>query len=211
MDSLSVSPWALFLQAGVVGKSVMGLLLLLSIWCWVLIVEGAVAAMRLRGAVNADRLGRKPRLLAPVLLAGLEGARSGIPGENVSEARARIEQAMQRAGRSLVRRLEGGLPNLAIISSVSPFIGLFGTVWGIMSSFSAIAAAQDSSLAVVAPGIAEALATTAFGLAAAIPASVGYSRVGAAMGSAAAELGDLIEERALEMQAPREALVREAA
>ena len=211
MDSLSVSPWALFLQAGVVGKSVMGLLLLLSIWCWVLIVEGAVAAMRLRGAVNADRLGRKPRLLAPVLLAGLEGARAGIPGENVSEARARIEQAMQRAGRSLVRRLEGGLPNLAIISSVSPFIGLFGTVWGIMSSFSAIAAAQDSSLAVVAPGIAEALATTAFGLAAAIPASVGYSRVGAAMGSAAAELGDLIEERALEMQAPREALVREAA
>ena len=77
-------------------------------------------------------------------------------------------------------RAEGGLPNLAVISSVAPFVGLFGTVWGIMASFAGIAAAKDTSLAVVAPGIAEALAATAYGLAAAIPASVGYNRIGAA-------------------------------
>ena len=79
---------------------------------------------------------------------------------------------------------EGGLPNLAVISSVAPFIGLFGTVWGIMTSFVGIAAAKDTSLAVVAPGIAEALAATAYGLAAAIPASIGYNRIGAAFSRA---------------------------
>ena len=110
---------------------------------------------------------------------------------------------MNRTARALLRRLEGGLPNLAIISSIAPFIGLFGTVWGIMTSFAGIAEAKDTSLAVVAPGIAEALATTAFGLAAAIPASVGYTRIGAALGSAAAELGDWIEERGAELLAPR--------
>ena len=73
---------------------------------------------------------------------------------------------------------KGALPNLAVISSVAPFIGLFGTVWGIMTAFSGIAQSQDTSLAVVAPGIAEALAATAYGLAAAIPASVGYNRIG---------------------------------
>ena len=72
------------------------------------------------------------------------------------------------------------MPNLAVISSVAPFVGLFGTVWGIMSSFAAIAQAQDTSLATVAPGIAESLAATAYGLAAAIPASIGYNRIGAA-------------------------------
>ena len=110
-----------------------------------------------------------------------------------------------------MRRLEGGLPNLAIISSVAPFVGLFGTVWGIMTSFAAIAQAQDTSLAVVAPGIAEALATTAFGLAAAIPASVGYTRVGAALGSSAAELADWIEERAGVAFWRRDRAVKEAA
>ena len=77
-----------------------------------------------------------------------------------------------------------------MISSVAPFVGLFGTVWGIMTSFAGIAEAKDTSLAVVAPGIAEALAATAYGLAAAIPASVGYNRIGAAFRAAAAELGD---------------------
>ena len=77
-------------------------------------------------------------------------------------------------------RAEGGLSNLAVIASAAPFVGLFGTVWGIMSSFASIAGANDTSLAVVAPGIAEALAATAYGLAAAIPAAVGYNRIGAA-------------------------------
>ena len=109
-----------------------------------------------------------------------------------------------------MRRFEGKLPNLAIISSVAPFIGLFGTVWGIMTSFAAIAAAKDTSLAVVAPGIAEALATTAFGLAAAIPASVGYTRLGAAVRTSAGEIGDWIEETGVSLVAHRDAIPMES-
>lgn len=194
MEGLSISPWGLFLEAGPVGKGVMALLLLLSVWCWVLILEGIVSSIRLRSALRAQRTGKPARLLDPILAAGTEVSRTEIAEESRADSRARAEQAMNRAGRVLMRRLEGGMSNLAIISSVAPFIGLFGTVWGIMNSFAAIAEAKDTSLAVVAPGIAEALATTAFGLAAAIPASVGYTRIGAALGSGAAELGDWIEE-----------------
>ena len=104
---------------------------------------------------------------------------------------------MNRRARIVIANAEGGLANLAVISSVAPFVGLFGTVWGIMSSFTAIASAKDTSLAVVAPGIAEALATTAIGLFTAIPASIGYTRLGSAFGAIAMELSGLIEEAAL--------------
>ena len=83
---------------------------------------------------------------------------------------------MARAARDTLARAEGGLPNLAIIASVAPFVGLFGTVWGIMSSFQSIAASKNTSLAVVAPGIAEALFATAVGLIAAIPATIFYNK-----------------------------------
>lgn len=106
---------------------------------------------------------------------------------------------MNRTARAILIRAEGRLPDLAVVASVSPFIGLFGTVWGIMVSFVGIAAAKDTSLAVVAPGIAEALAATAWGLAAAIPASVGYSRLGAAFGVLAIEIGDRAEAHAVDL------------
>ena len=94
------------------------------------------------------------------------------------------------------------MPNLAVISSVAPFVGLFGTVWGIMSSFAAIAQAKDTSLATVAPGIAEALAATAYGLAAAIPASIGYNRIGAAFARLGQEMASFVEERAIAADRP---------
>ena len=103
-----------------------------------------------------------------------------LAGETVSERRARVTEKLMRGHIEVLMKAEGGLANLAVISSVAPFIGLFGTVWGIMASFVGIAAARDTSLAVVAPGIAEALAATAYGLAAAIPASIAYNRLGAA-------------------------------
>jgi biopolymer transport protein TolQ len=94
-------------------------------------------------------------------------------------------------------RLQPGLPLLATIGSAAPFVGLFGTVWGIMNSFSAIARSQDTSLSVVAPGIAEALFATAIGLAAAIPAVLAYNAFATALGrlqqafsSGIARLGD---------------------
>ena len=104
---------------------------------------------------------------------------------------------MSRTAREFLTQEEGGLPNLAVISSVAPFIGLFGTVWGIMTSFAGIAQSQDTSLAVVAPGIAEALAATAYGLAAAIPASVGYNRIGAAFARVGQQVSHYIEDEAL--------------
>jgi biopolymer transport protein ExbB len=198
MEALNLSPIGLFLAAGLVGKFVMGVLFLASLWCWVLIIEGVISVVRLGRAVRAARAGEaiaKP--LEAIATAGDEEARRRIPGETVGELRERISDAMARAARELLTRSEGGLPNLAVISSVAPFVGLFGTVWGIMSSFAAISQAQDTSLATVAPGIAESLAATAYGLAAAIPASIGYNRIGAAYARLGQNMASFVEERAL--------------
>ena len=200
MEELNLSPIGLFLEAGLVGKFVMGILFAASLWCWVLIIEGVISVIRLRRAVRAARAGGDiAKSLAGVALAGDEEVRRRIAGESVSDLRARVSDAMARAARELLTRSEGGLPNLAVISSVAPFVGLFGTVWGIMSSFAAISQAQDTSLATVAPGIAEALAATAYGLAAAIPASIGYNRIGAAYARLGQEMASFVEERAISL------------
>jgi biopolymer transport protein ExbB/TolQ len=208
----ALSPIGLFLQTGPVGKTVLLVLLLASIWCWVLIVETVWSVVRLRQAVAHARAGTKHpsiELLGSIMEAGSRAASMTIPGESVGEARTRVAEAMSRAAQVLLMRIEGGLPNLAIISSVAPFIGLFGTVWGIMVSFAAIAEAKDTSLAVVAPGIAEALAATAIGLAAAIPATIGYNRIGAALARNGQNLQHLIEEDAIRIAAHAEAIGRE--
>jgi biopolymer transport protein ExbB/TolQ len=192
MDSLSLSPLALFLQAGPVGKTVMTALGLASVWCWVLIVEALFGLSRLSRAVCDP----KAALLAEADALGATEARIAIPGETVSERRARVADKLTRSHVEVLMKAEGGLSNLAVISSVSPFIGLFGTVWGIMASFVGIAAARDTSLAVVAPGIAEALAATAYGLAAAIPASIAYNRLGAAFSALGQKLVHRAADRA---------------
>ena len=200
MQGLDLSPVGLFLAAGLVGKAVMAVLFVASLWCWVLIVEGVISVARIRRAVRAARAGGEiAKPLSAVAVAGDEEAHRRIPGETVSEVRARISDAMARAARELLTRSEGGLPNLAVISSVAPFIGLFGTVWGIMSSFAAISQANDTSLATVAPGIAESLAATAYGLAAAIPASIGYNRIGAAFARLGQDVASFVEEHALKL------------
>jgi len=203
MDSIDISPLGLFLQAGPVGKAVMTALLAASVWCWVLIIMVMVSVARLRHAVAAIAAGRRSHLIEPIVAAGQQARQIEIAGESVGETRARLQETMNRAARKLLSQLEGGLPNLAVISSVAPFVGLFGTVWGIMTSFAGIAAAKDTSLAVVAPGIAEALAATAFGLCAAIPASIGYSRLGASLSHAAGELASLIEEQSVSLMQRR--------
>ena len=159
--------------------------------------------MRLRLAIRRASSGAANAFIDPVRRAGLEAARLVIAGESVGETRQRIVDAMSGAGRELLTRAEGGLPNLAIISSVAPFIGLFGTVWGIMTAFAGIAEAKDTSLAVVAPGIAEALAATAYGLAAAIPASLGYNRLGASLSRSGQALSRLVQREAVSIVAAR--------
>ncbi len=199
MESMNLSPGALFFQAGPVGKTVIILLGIASIWCWFQIFDGLISLVRLSRALARVRLARTGGLLDPVIAAGVAARTETLEGESTGELRHRMIETMNREARHIISRLEGGLPNLAVIASVAPFVGLFGTVWGIMVSFTAIAANNDTSLAVVAPGIAEALATTAFGLVAAIPASIAYSRLGSSFSSAAQEVSGFIEERSIDL------------
>ncbi len=128
--------------------------------------------------------------LAVTLLAeGREQWLDHKAGESHADRRDRIERAMRDAMISHLSLVERRLPYLATIGSAAPFIGLFGTVWGIMHAFTGIAQSNDTSLAVVAPGIAEALLATAIGLVAAIPASIAYNKLVSDFSSAARRLG----------------------
>jgi biopolymer transport protein ExbB/TolQ len=214
MDHTSLSPLAMFLNAGPVGKLVMALLLAASVWTWVLIVEGLVAVRRIGKATQSARAGGPLDVLEPIAEAGREAYALHLADETIGEKRERVAEYMSRTAREFLTHAEGGLPNLAVISSVAPFIGLFGTVWGIMTSFAGIAQSQDTSLAVVAPGIAEALAATAYGLAAAIPASIGYNRIGSSFARLGQEVAHYIEDEALHMTSgagPRAKQQKEAA
>ena len=173
----------LMMQADPVVKAVMAALVLASVAAWAIILEKLVALGRLgrevAGLHAASPAAPPPGLGAAVLGAGLREWHDGREAmETRGDYRARMEHAMREAFAAALRGAEPGLPFLASVGAVGPFVGLFGTVWGIMNSFSAIARSADTSLAVVAPGIAEALFATAIGLAAAIPAVLGYNRLG---------------------------------
>jgi len=175
-------------------QAIMLLLVICSVGCWALIIEKAVRLTMLRSQVRqlahqaaAGRLtfdGGGP-VGAVAAAAQSEWAEGSPRGESRSELRARLERAMRAAMKRELKRIEFGLPFLATVGSASPFVGLLGTVWGIMHSFTSIAQAKDTSLAVVAPGIAEALFATALGLAAAIPAVVAYNQISVSLGRSA--------------------------
>ena len=194
-ESAPLSIIALFENADIVVKFVLLLLLAGSVWSWAVIVDKVVrlraARLSAQGwerrtteARNAndlvdERYGADASHPAgAVLAAGVEEsvAFADDAAETVTERRDRIDRAMRLALGTQLRKLELRLPFLATLGSAAPFIGLFGTVWGIMRSFNAIAAANNTSLAVVAPGIADALFATAMGLAAAIPAVIAYNK-----------------------------------
>jgi TolQ protein len=184
-----LSPLSLFLQADPVVQGVMILLVLASVACWAILIDklfriGALRrqAIRLerhaaRGDAAARPVGKLGPMASSMLDVGLAEWREHDPRESRAEWRTRIEQSMREAAADHLRQAEPGLPMLATIGSISPFVGLLGTVWGIMHSFAGIAASNDTSLAVVAPGIAEALFATAIGLIAAIPAVMAYNKL----------------------------------
>ncbi len=193
MTGADMSPVALFLQADIVVKAVIVGLLLASIWTWAIIVGHALRLRRASTGSQAferdfwkaddiDRFfesrGTSDVPSAKVLAAGIAEWRRSTGGKIVDRegARSRLALVMHSALTEEVDRLAVRLNILATIGSVAPFVGLFGTVWGIMRSFTAIAGANNTSLAVVAPGIAEALFATALGLFAAIPAVIAYNR-----------------------------------
>jgi biopolymer transport protein TolQ len=213
----------LFMQADWVVKSVMIGLLLASIWCWAIIANRlAVIAKARREMAELDAALREARTLEDlsrrvdaIRSAGLssvfeaamtEWERSAeISAISEDGLRQRIATALELAVSEQGARLTGRLGNLATIGSAGPFIGLFGTVWGIMNAFTSIAEAQNTSLAVVAPGIAEALLATALGLVAAIPAVIAYNKIGGDISALTARLSAFAERLAALMSRLRDA------
>jgi TolQ protein len=199
----------LFQHADIVVKSIMIGLLVASVVSWALIFEKVYRVWRLkREADEIEAAAATGALAAPRRNDGLvnaitsaaqtewtEGTRSAGDGE----VRDRLEQAMRAALRRELKGIEKGLPFLATLGSAAPFIGLFCTVWGIMNAFTAIAQSKDTSLAVVAPGIAEALFATAVGLAAAIPAVIAYNQFTVALGRASEKVTPAISSLARSM------------
>jgi biopolymer transport protein TolQ len=190
----SLSPIALFLRADIVVKAVMAGLILASVWTWAIIVAHALRIGRIRKGNAAferdfwkaddidgfvEKRGKDALPSAKVVGAGIAEWRRSTAGDKIDRdgARTRLAMVMHSALSEAVDDIAARLNILATIGSVAPFVGLFGTVWGIMRSFGDIAGANNTSLAVVAPGIAEALFATALGLFAAIPAVIAYNRM----------------------------------
>jgi biopolymer transport protein TolQ len=192
-----MSMWGLFIQADPIVKSVMLVLVMASLWSWSIIFAKRSTLKKLNRKANIfedsfwsgeplDKIYQRVKNskhdpLLTTFSAGMDewhaGVAGGVPSKESLQAglRQRVERAMSVAIGREMNMLERGMTFLASVGSTAPFIGLFGTVWGIMNSFSAIAATNNTSLAVVAPGIAEALFATALGLVAAIPAVIAYN------------------------------------
>lgn len=187
--------WALFARATIIVKLVMIMLILASIWCWAIIVDKTIQYRRARTEAEIfdrafwsgepldqlfDQIGPDPDGASEKIFAAgmLEWRRSHRQdGGLIAGATARIDRSMDVAIAKESARLQKSLAVLATVGSTAPFVGLFGTVWGIMNAFIEIAEAQNTNLAVVAPGIAEALLATGLGLLAAIPAVIYYNKL----------------------------------
>ena len=206
----TVSIFELFLQSDTIVKLAMLLLLVASFWSWAVIFDKTLRIRRLRQAAASfeetfwsggslddlyDRVGQRPvdPMSAVFAAAMREWRRSAAKGLlSTAVMRASLQQRIERVmnvtvGREM-DRVERFMSFLATVGSTAPFVGLFGTVWGIMDSFQSIAASKNTSLAVVAPGIAESLFATALGLVAAIPAVVAYNKLSSDFGRYAGRL-----------------------
>lgn len=192
-DAATMSPVALFLTADWVVKAVMLGLIAASIWTWAIMIGFTSRARKVRRDIDRFEVefdqaedidafhrlqGSRNTAIARVFSSGVREWRRSTAAKAIDRdgTRERLATAMGSTVADEVETLSDRLNVLATIGSVAPFVGLFGTVWGIMRSFTAIASEQNTSLAVVAPGIAEALFATAIGLFAAIPAVIAYNR-----------------------------------
>jgi len=192
-----LSLWGLFAQADIVVKLVMIMLVLASVWVWAIVFEKWQSLRSANRAADAfedkfwsggsledlhEQEGTKPtHPMAAVFGAAMGEWRRSVRAAGADVTRSSVNSRVDRTIALTVQRemdrLERWMVFLASVGSTAPFIGLFGTVWGIMHSFSAIATMHNTSLAVVAPGIAEALFATAIGLVAAIPAVLAYNKI----------------------------------
>ena len=185
-----MSPWSMFQSADVLVKAVMIGLAFASLVTWTIfiakMIEMSLARRRLRTALRKIgearslaeaqfALGAKEGVLPSLLAAAMREARLSAGISSDAGIKERAASSFAEIVRAEARRIRLGMGLLATIGATSPFVGLFGTVWGIMNSFIGISKSQTTNLAVVAPGIAEALLATAFGLVAAIPAVIIYN------------------------------------
>jgi biopolymer transport protein ExbB len=185
-----LSPWVMFMSADIIVKGVMIGLAFASLVTWTIFIaktiELSLAKGRLRAALKKTAeahslseaqfaLGAKTGILPSFLAAALREARMSAGISSDSGIKERAASSFAEITRAEARRIRIGMGLLATIGATSPFVGLFGTVWGIMNSFIGISKSQTTNLAVVAPGIAEALLATAIGLVAAIPAVIIYN------------------------------------
>jgi biopolymer transport protein ExbB len=185
-----LSPWSMFLSADILVKAVMIGLAFASLVTWTIfiakMIELSVAQRKVRASLRNTAearslaeaqfaLGAGNSVLSSLLAAAMREARLSAGISSDSGIKERTASSFAEIVRAEARRIRIGMGLLATIGATSPFVGLFGTVWGIMNSFISISKSQTTNLAVVAPGIAEALLATAFGLAAAIPAVIIYN------------------------------------
>lgn len=208
MDMLS-----LFLEADIVVKAVIILLIVLSVWCWAIIFKKESRLKALSNRANKfeeafwsgdplDKLYERVTKQAKndpmlrVFTTGMDEWRTETKAlsKNAGNAMERIEQLMRVNAKREIRAMQDGFGVLASTASMSAFIGLFGTVWGIVRSFTAIAAMQNTSLAVVAPGIAEALYATGIGLIAALSGMYGINTLRLKIGRYSQRLDDFVTE-----------------
>ena len=201
------SLWSLFLRADIVVQAVMVGLLMASVWSWSIIIEKSMTLRRIKKQADEFEVlfwsgeslqniyrqmsGNESSPSTKVFNAAmrefirLDGGRQQPQGLSALQL---VERALAGAIGREMERLEARLLFLATVGAVAPFVGLFGTVWGIMNSFQAIAVTRDTNLAVVAPGIAEALFATGLGLLAAIPAVIAYNKFSSDLGRFGARL-----------------------
>jgi biopolymer transport protein TolQ len=208
-----VSIWSMFLHASIVVQAVMIGLLAASVWCWTIIVDKTLLFRRTRKAMDQfeetfwsgrsleelyTTLSERPTTsgMASLFVAAMREWKRSFQTAHASFVglQARIEKVLDVSIAREVEKLESNLLVLATVASAGPFVGLFGTVWGIMTSFRSIAASKNTSLAVVAPGIAEALFATAIGLFAAIPALIAYNKMQGDVAKTQARLESFADE-----------------
>lgn len=211
-----LSMLGLFLQADILVKAVMVLLIGASVWSWAIIVDKALRLRRLTARAQAfeeqfwaggsldalyDQVSKNPPdPMSATFVAGMREFRQAsdrvLAGENALRAglQGRVDRVMAVTIGREMGNVESNMTFLASVGSTAPFVGLFGTVWGIMNSFTAIANTNNTSLVVVAPGIAEALFATALGLVAAIPAVMAYNKFSTDLGRYSERLAAFADE-----------------
>jgi biopolymer transport protein TolQ len=215
-STVDLSITSMILSADLVGKSVIAILVLASIWSWAIIIQKYLIYSGVKKRMNMfegvfwsgqvlgelyDKVKKKPdNPLSIVFISAMEeykkgeGATGHRSDSVVIGHKERINQAMFLSRNREIESLQKKLQFLAIVGSNAPFVGLFGTVWGIMQSFQSIAASKNTTLAVVAPGIAEALFATAVGLFAAIPSVIFYNYLASEIDSINNRIDDFIGE-----------------